>query len=360
MDYVKLATRYYRDPALLAANKLTRGRAEILFLRAMAHCGGDETGGHVAADALQFLGVRNPEEVASVLVSVQLWIPNGTGWRFRSWDYWQSEHDALARRRKSDRERQARKRAAETASPPDSDPDEADDASRDVETLSRDASRDVTPYARVNREESKDRTTTTTDQSRSGSGVAYVDAHVRASPPPPTPDDQLGDPPGNPSPNPSGRVTETLPDTVPTRNGGDGGGLPITAQTLVAEWVDHCSTRPPGRTFGQVARLLDEMLREGLPPAAVRTGLARWHTAAVADPKGKHPSLLPSFVHAAANTGSGYGPPTPAPPSPGRGKPGNPYLDDLRAVHGVEAVTAMTTAATTDPVPLRALPGGAA
>jgi hypothetical protein len=79
---------------------------------------------------------------------------------------------------------------------------------------------------------------------------------------------------------------------------------PITAQTLVAEWVDHCQSRPPKQVVGQIAKLLGSMLGEGLPPLAVRAGLAAWHQAAVADANGRHPSTLPSFVHAAANAGS--------------------------------------------------------
>lgn len=65
-----------------------------------------------------------------------------------------------------------------------------------------------------------------------------------------------------------------------------------TAQTLVAEWIDHCTGgRPPGRVVGQVSREVGVMLAEGIPYADVRTGLAAWHS------RGLHPSALASVVH---------------------------------------------------------------
>lgn len=65
-----------------------------------------------------------------------------------------------------------------------------------------------------------------------------------------------------------------------------------TAQNLVAEWIDHCDgKRPPGQVVGQVAKLLGQMLDEGIPSEHVRAGLAAWHD------KRLHPSALPSVVH---------------------------------------------------------------
>jgi hypothetical protein len=163
MDFIKLGTRYFRDPAVLAANERTGGQAEILFLRALAQCGADESGGYIPRGSLSFLGIPDAEEVAAVLVDEKLWVENGTGWRFRSWDVWQSEHDALVRRRRADRERQARRRAGaqESPEPPPVDciPDDVSrdnggnsrDTSREFGGASRDLSRDVTPYARVKR-----------------------------------------------------------------------------------------------------------------------------------------------------------------------------------------------------------------
>lgn len=65
-----------------------------------------------------------------------------------------------------------------------------------------------------------------------------------------------------------------------------------SAQTLVAEWIDHCEgKRPPSQVVGQVAKLLGQMLDEGIPGEHVRAGLAAWHD------KRLSPSALPSVVH---------------------------------------------------------------
>ena len=63
------------------------------------------------------------------------------------------------------------------------------------------------------------------------------------------------------------------------------------AQTLIAEWIDHCGARPPARVIGQVSKEVGAMLAENIPYADVRAGLADWHT------KGLHPSALASVVH---------------------------------------------------------------
>lgn len=64
-----------------------------------------------------------------------------------------------------------------------------------------------------------------------------------------------------------------------------------TAQSFVAEWIEHCPNRPPGRVIGQVAKELKAMLGEGVDPNRVRAGLAEWNN------RGLHPSTLPSVVH---------------------------------------------------------------
>lgn len=73
---------------------------------------------------------------------------------------------------------------------------------------------------------------------------------------------------------------------------------PDTAQTLVAEWLDHCRKRPPDRVVGQVAKELGILVAEGQDPADIRRGLAAWHQAA------KHPSTLASFVNEVMNGSS--------------------------------------------------------
>lgn len=81
--------------------------------------------------------------------------------------------------------------------------------------------------------------------------------------------------------------TETETE-VPEPNGSGAGD---TAQTLVAEWIEHCPKRPPSRVIGQVAREVRTMLDEGIGYADVRAGMQAWHT------KRLHPSALASVVH---------------------------------------------------------------
>jgi hypothetical protein len=93
------------------------------------------------------------------------------------------------------------------------------------------------------------------------------------------------------------------PATVPPQaaGGGEPGAslalvdMAPTAQTLVAEWIDHCPERPPGRVIGQIAKELKTMLDEGVSPERVRSGLAEWNR------KGLHPSTLASVVHEITN-----------------------------------------------------------
>ncbi|MCY7288874.1 MAG: hypothetical protein LH624_11650 [Cryobacterium sp.] len=68
-----------------------------------------------------------------------------------------------------------------------------------------------------------------------------------------------------------------------------------TAQTIVGEWIEHCSERPPGRVVGQIAKELKTLLDEGIDPDRIRNALGEWNR------KGLHPSTLPSVVHEIAN-----------------------------------------------------------
>lgn len=99
-------------------------------------------------------------------------------------------------------------------------------------------------------------------------------------------------------------VTDTLPMTVnrsPLE--GRGGELerkgsstpPSGAQTLIGEWIDSCRKRPPQPVVGQVAKLVGQMLEEGVDYDDVRHGLAAWAA------KGMHPSTLPSVVNEVMN-----------------------------------------------------------
>jgi len=70
---------------------------------------------------------------------------------------------------------------------------------------------------------------------------------------------------------------------------------PSGAQTLIAEWIDSSRKRPPQAVVGQVAKLLGQMLAEGIDYDDVRQGLAAWSA------KGMHPATLPSVVNEVMN-----------------------------------------------------------
>lgn len=67
------------------------------------------------------------------------------------------------------------------------------------------------------------------------------------------------------------------------------------AETLIAEWLEHCLKRPPSSVVNQVGKQVHALLAEGIDRADVRRGLALWHD------KGLHPSTLPSVVNEAMN-----------------------------------------------------------
>lgn len=72
-------------------------------------------------------------------------------------------------------------------------------------------------------------------------------------------------------------------------------GSTVTAQTIIGEWLEHVTKRPPGNVIGQAAKVINQMLSEGIDPDDIRRGMAAWVI------KGAHPSSLPSFVNEAMN-----------------------------------------------------------
>lgn len=101
--------------------------------------------------------------------------------------------------------------------------------------------------------------------------------------------------PPTPSPLPPSPVPATPGAAEASRALVIADGSEPNAQTLVAEWIDHCETRPPGRVVGQIAKEVGAMLDEGVGYERVRAGLADWNT------RDLHPSTLPSVVHGLTN-----------------------------------------------------------
>ncbi|MFI8300035.1 helix-turn-helix domain-containing protein [Streptomyces nigra] len=89
---------------------------------------------------------------------------------------------------------------------------------------------------------------------------------------------------------------------------------PVTAQTIVGEWLERCTSRPPSRVVGQMAKEIRILLEEDrVDPDWIRRGIARWMQ------RGLHPSTLPSVVNEVMNAqaapprqsaGPGYDPTT--------------------------------------------------
>ncbi len=73
---------------------------------------------------------------------------------------------------------------------------------------------------------------------------------------------------------------------------------PITAGTVVGEWLERCTKRPPNAVVGRVAKQIKNLLGENIHPDDIRRGLARWMA------KGADPSSIPSFVNEAMNASS--------------------------------------------------------
>ncbi|MFC8436400.1 helix-turn-helix domain-containing protein [Streptomyces sp. NPDC057253] len=92
----------------------------------------------------------------------------------------------------------------------------------------------------------------------------------------------------------------------------------VTAQTIVGEWLERCTSRPPKSVVGQVAKHIRVLLDEDhIDPYWVRRGIARWME------RGLHPSTLPSVVNEVMNGASTA---TPGARTPGQ-QPANALYD---------------------------------
>ncbi|TXS36955.1 hypothetical protein EAO72_26585 [Streptomyces sp. or43] len=89
------------------------------------------------------------------------------------------------------------------------------------------------------------------------------------------------------------------------------GPEPVTAQTIVGEWLERCTDRPPSRVIGQMSREIRVLLDDDrIHPDTIRRGIALWMT------KRLHPSTLASVVNEVMNAGqTPQRPGHPAPPN---------------------------------------------
>jgi len=93
-----------------------------------------------------------------------------------------------------------------------------------------------------------------------------------------------------PEPGPAPKPLPLAPLSHPNETGHD------TAQVIIGEWIERCSKRPPSRVVGQMAKLIGEMLAEGIVANDVRRGISAWMT------KNLAPSILPSVVNEVMNS----------------------------------------------------------
>lgn len=112
MEWVKLSTNYYLDPAIMRAGEA----AEVLFTRALAYVGDHETDGFVPKEALPRLTPLRGASRARSLVREGLWEVAPGGWRFVNWMKHQRTKDQMASTRENGRQRQAKHRARNAGS----------------------------------------------------------------------------------------------------------------------------------------------------------------------------------------------------------------------------------------------------
>jgi hypothetical protein len=107
VDWVKLSARYYMDLAVVGLDDAT----EVMFTRALAFAGDQETHGFVPSGILPALCRRRRYETCvDALVASGLWLPVRDGYQITRWQEWQAELEAILARRSADRDRKRRER----------------------------------------------------------------------------------------------------------------------------------------------------------------------------------------------------------------------------------------------------------
>jgi hypothetical protein len=88
------------------------------------------------------------------------------------------------------------------------------------------------------------------------------------------------------------------PSLIPTGETSGPAGTPVTAQTVLAAFIDWVRANEGDltkRTIGQLARQIGDLLAQGKPERHIRTGLANWYLA------DQNVSTLDSFVNSVIN-----------------------------------------------------------
>lgn len=252
MKWIKLASAYYLDPAVVALDDA----AEVMFTRALAYCGQAESDGFIPDAVVSMLSrrQRGAAKVAAKLVLAGLIEPVSGGYRVVKWEIWQTTNDEMGAKREAGRQRVAKHRQGNRKPSISKNTEPPSNGNGVTPPVTPDPGNGVTP-----------------DPCNAFVTPLEVEVEVEVE-----------------TPTPNGVGTHTTTALATTNDAPN-------AQALVGEWIDHCTSRPPQAVIGQVSKQLRAMLGEGIPYEHVRRGLATWAS------KGLHPSTLPSVVNEVMN-----------------------------------------------------------
>lgn len=250
MEWFKMSASFDLDGALIRAGEA----AEVLFNRGLAHCTREETEGFIQDGIPERLCPKGTKARVRALVAAELWIRNEPrgGWVVRSWGKWQGELDALAARRRADRERKRRQRDRQAGSATLSRDGHAD-MSRDKPAMSQDCPQ--TPRAGDREQRPK-----TVEKSASQGHHQANGRNVREDREPPN-----NDPPG-------------------------------PREQILTRWLGTQRNPVQGAIVQAVGAIVDDALSSGLTQAQVQEGVDLWQ-ARIGEGKKIGPGVLPSVIH---------------------------------------------------------------
>jgi hypothetical protein len=110
--YVPLYNQYYLDDRIDAAGEA----AELLYVRGLAVCAGQFSDGYLSrsqATKIAGAGLTNVSKRIKALCDNGLWIPDGDGFRIRSWSKWNRPTAEILAARERDAARKRGERARE-------------------------------------------------------------------------------------------------------------------------------------------------------------------------------------------------------------------------------------------------------
>ena len=239
-EFVPLDVHFQREL------NVTSPTSELLFVRALAYIRLHKTDGVVTERDLTVVGagLRRPREAAADLVDKRFWITTTDGWRVRAWEKWNGTKEQVSAEKAAQQAAQiltTHKRFHLAL-------DKIEPKCEHCQAIASEIASDVASGSQKEKESKKER-----EKEKESKSVA----------------------------------TDVGPRSA--------GGADAPTQTLIGEWINHCTDRPPARVIGQLSKEIKALLTEGIPYEHVRAGVAAWAR------KGLHPSTLASVVHETRN-----------------------------------------------------------